>query len=108
MAIRKDRDFKSLATTATNVTFAFNTSGIDLAGILITNTHPSNQIQAFVSVVATGSIMASGNYILSSIGIGPSGMLNVSVPLFMASGDSLQASGSAAGLNLYSSFLRLN
>lgn len=108
MAIRDGADQRQILTTATVVTFASNTSGINLGGILLTNTHPTNQINAFLAVVPSGSSMGTGNHIASNIGIGASGLLNLSIPLFMPSGSSLQASGSAPGLNAYSSYIFLN
>lgn len=108
MAFKADRAQTNLLTTATNVFDVFNTSGVSLGNILLTNVHPSATIQSFVSVVPTGSTMTSGNAVLWNIPIGPSGVLSISLPINLISGDKLQGSGSAIGLNILSSFNRLN
>lgn len=92
----------------TNVLWVTNTSGADLGNILLTNVHPANQIQAFVSIVPTGSTMSSGNAILWNVGVGASGVLSITQPSYLPSGHSLQASGSAAGMNIYVTYLKYN
>jgi hypothetical protein len=109
MAISKQRTpVTQLNTVQTNILPVVNTSGVDLGAMLFCNTHPSNTVQLYVSIVPTGGTMASGNGIVWNVPIGASGLLNISVPAFLASGDTLAASGSAAGLTMYSSYLKLN
>lgn len=109
MAIGKKRVIPtSLATTATNILPVLNTSGVDISNLHFCNTHDNAVIRAYVSIVPTGSSMTSGNAILWNLAIGPSGALALSQPMFLASGDTLVASGSAAGLNLSTSYLQLN
>lgn len=108
MALSNQRAQAQLNTTATNLFDVVNTSGVTLGNLHFANVDPSNQVQLFVSIVPTGSTMGSGNGILWNVGLGASGAFSVSQPMFMASGDKLQASGSSAGLNAYITYLKLN
>jgi hypothetical protein len=107
MAFSKVKAQANLGITQTTIYDVVNTSGVDIGGILITNTTPTNR-QLFLSIVPTGQSMTSGNSIMWGIEIGGTGILNASIPLFLASGDKLTGSGSAVGLNVYSSILKLN
>lgn len=107
MAISKQRQpTVFLNTTQTNIVFVSNTSGIDISNINIVNAS-TIQAQVFLGVVPTGQTFTSGNSVIWNAGIGPSGVLNISIPFFLASGDCLMGSGNP-GLGVYTSYLKLN
>lgn len=109
MAIQKQRQLPvPLLTTQTVILPVVNTSGVDLGNIKINNTTVQTTINLFISVVPTGATMNNLNSILWNIPIGPSGLLSLSEPTFLASGDTLMGSGSVSGLNFYTSYLKLN
>lgn len=100
-------DIVNLGTEATVIYDVVNTSGVTVGSIHIANSS-SDSRRLYISIVPTGSSMLSTNWIVPGILIGGTGMINMSLPLTLASGDSLQGSGSDAGLNAFSSFLKLN
>lgn len=107
MSITKQRAQASLLTTSTTIVDAANPSGLDLGNMHFVNLD-GNLKQLFVSIVPSGQSMTSGNSIIWGTQIGGTGVLSISQPMFMSSGDSLRASGSLAGLNAYVSYLKLS
>ncbi len=99
MAFSRQKAQAQIGTTATNI--------FDVGSIHINNVNPDTK-QFYLSIVPTGQTMTSGNSIIWNASIGGSGFISICQPMFLASGDKLQASGSSIGLNLYSSYVKYN
>lgn len=109
MAISKQRvpvvQLNTAQTVALPVDFVLNPNGVDLGSIRVANVS-NGVINYYCSIVPSGGSMSSGNAVAWNVPIGASGLLSICEPMFLASGDSLMASGSAAGLTQYTSYIR--